>query len=208
MSPALTVLVMAKSPLPGRVKTRLCPPFTQEEAAALAEAALIDTLSVVRELPAGRRVLALDGPVGSWLPPGIDVIAQHGAGLDERIADAMAQVSGPMLLLGMDTPQVRPDQVRLSWAEHDAWLGPALDGGFWALALADPRPELVRGVAMSRPDTGAVQLDRLRCAGLRVGTLPTLRDVDTAQCAAAVAALAPDTRFAALHAALAALPAR
>jgi len=196
----LTILVMAKAPLPGRVKTRLTPPFSPVEAAALAEAALSDTLEVVRAAPARRRVLVLDGAVGAWLPSGFEVLPQAAGGLDERIAAALAAISGPVLLVGMDTPQLSVDQLTVSFADHDAWFGPAQDGGFWALGLARPDPALVRGVPMSRDWTGAVQLGRLVDAGLRVGLLPRLRDVDTAACAAAVAAAAPHTRFAAQHA--------
>jgi glycosyltransferase A (GT-A) superfamily protein (DUF2064 family) len=87
----------------------------------------------------------------------------------------------------------------VSFDEHDAWFGPAEDGGFWALGLARPDPDLVVGVPMSRPCTGTLQLGRLIDAGLRIGLLPLLRDVDTAGCAAAVAAQAPHSRFAALH---------
>ena len=58
------VVVIAKEPVPGRVKTRLTPPFTPEEAAALAEAALTDTLAAVAETTVARRVLALDGTPG------------------------------------------------------------------------------------------------------------------------------------------------
>jgi uncharacterized protein len=195
-----TLLVMAKAPVPGRVKTRLTPPFSPAEAAALAEAALLDTLEVVLAAPAGRRVLALDGAVGDWVPLGLEVLPQVEGGLDERIAAALQSVDGPVLLVGMDTPQLTVSHLGVSFAEHDAWFGPAQDGGFWALGLARPDPALVRGVPMSREDTGAHQYRRLVDAGLRVGSLPLLRDVDTAACAAAVSALAPHTRFAALHA--------
>ncbi|MFC9290815.1 glycosyltransferase, partial [Streptomyces sp. NPDC057052] len=66
-----TLLVIAKEPLPGRVKTRLTPPFAPWEAAALAEAALADTLAAVAAAPAVRRRLVLDGAPGPWLPPGL-----------------------------------------------------------------------------------------------------------------------------------------
>ncbi|HUR73553.1 MAG TPA: TIGR04282 family arsenosugar biosynthesis glycosyltransferase [Sporichthya sp.] len=209
MTPLLTtILVMAKTPVPGRVKTRLCPPFTPTQAAELAEAALLDTLDTVLAAPAERRILALAGAPGSWVPAGFEVVAQRGAGLDERIAHALAPLSGPVLVIGMDTPQLTVGQLTLSWEEHDAWFGPAADGGFWALALRKPDPDLVVGVPMSRSDTGAVQLARLRAARLTVGLLPELRDVDTPEDAAAVAAATPASRFATRHAtSIAALPA-
>ncbi|MFF9046419.1 DUF2064 domain-containing protein [Streptomyces parvulus] len=192
-----TLLVTAKEPRPGRVKTRLTPPFTPDEAAALAEASLADTLRAVAATPARRRVLVLDGAPGPWLPPGFDVVPQCAGGLDERLAAAFAGCSGPALLVGMDTPQVTPDLLDVDFAGCDAYFGPAEDGGFWALGLARPDPALLRGVPMSTPVTGAVQRERLLAAGLRVRDLPPLRDVDTADDARAVAALAPHGAFAA-----------
>ncbi|MFE1250773.1 DUF2064 domain-containing protein [Streptomyces sp. NPDC058735] len=192
-----TLLVIAKEPRPGRVKTRLTPPFTPAQAAGLAEAALADTLRAVSAAPADRRVLVLDGAPGPWLPPGFDVVPQCAGGLDERLADAFARCSGPALLVGMDTPQVTPDLLGVDFGGCDAWFGPAEDGGFWALGLARPDPALLRGVPMSTPQTGAVQRQRLVAAGLRVRDLPRLRDVDTAADARAVAALAPRGAFAA-----------
>ncbi len=96
----------------------------------------------------------------------------------------------------MDTPQVTPELLTVDFAGCDAYFGPAEDGGFWALGLAEPDPALLLGVPMSTPATGAVQIDRLIGAGLRVRDLPCLRDVDTAADAEAVAAAAPHTRFA------------
>ncbi|MFI1733227.1 DUF2064 domain-containing protein [Streptomyces acidicola] len=192
-----TLLVIAKEPRPGRVKTRLTPPFTPVEAAALAAAALTDTLRTVAATPARRRVLVLDGRAGRWLPPGFDVVPQCAGALDERLAAAFADCAGPTLLIGMDTPQVTPELLTVDLDEGDACLGPAEDGGFWALGLADPDPELLRGVPMSTPTTGAAQRDRLVAAGLRVHDLPRLRDVDTAADAEAVAAEAPHSHFAA-----------
>ncbi|WP_328931224.1 MULTISPECIES: TIGR04282 family arsenosugar biosynthesis glycosyltransferase [unclassified Streptomyces] len=191
-----TLLVIAKEPLPGRVKTRLTPPFTPEKAAALAEASLVDTLHVVLATPARRRVLVLAGAPGPWLPPGFDVVPQCDGGLDERLAAAFAGCDGPALLIGMDTPQVTPELLSVDFADCDAYFGPAEDGGFWALGLADPDPALLRGVPMSTPTTGAAQRARLTAAGLRVHDLPSLRDVDTAHDAELVAAVAPAGRFA------------
>ncbi|MCH0559434.1 DUF2064 domain-containing protein [Streptomyces sp. MUM 16J] len=192
-----TLVVIAKEPRPGRVKTRLTPPFTPEEAAELAEACLADTLRAVAAAPAARRLLVVDGTPGPWLPPGFEVVPQCAGGLDARLADAFAHCWGPTLLIGMDTPQVTPDLLSVAFEGVDACFGPAEDGGFWALGLAEPDPALLRGVPMSSPRTGAVQRERLVAAGLRVRDLPRLRDVDTADDARAVAALAPHGRFAA-----------
>ncbi|MEY9995127.1 glycosyltransferase A (GT-A) superfamily protein (DUF2064 family) [Streptomyces sp. V4I8] len=189
-----TLLVIAKEPRPGRVKTRLTPPFTPEEAAALAEASLADTMDAVARTPARRRVLVLDGVPGPWLPPGFEVVPQCAGGLDERLAHAFAGCDGPALLIGMDTPQVTPELLTVDWSGCDAYFGPAEDGGFWALGMAEPDPSRLRGVPMSTPGTGAVQ--RTRLADLRVRDLPRLRDVDTAYDAGLVAKAAPGGRFA------------
>ncbi|MER5551826.1 DUF2064 domain-containing protein [Streptomyces sp. NPDC002793] len=197
-----TLLVIAKEPVPGRVKTRLSPPFSPGEAAELAAAALEDTLRTVLTLPARRRVLVLEGRPGPWTPHGFDVLPQSAGPLDERIAAAFGTCTGPALLIGMDTPQITPALLAPAlspggWDGCDAWFGPAEDGGFWALGLAAPDPGLVRGVPMSLPDTGELQRARLTDAGLTVRNLPPLRDVDTAKDAVRVAAAAPDGRFAA-----------
>ena len=102
----------------------------------------------------------------------------------------------------MDTPQVTPALLDLAGAaldepDTDAVLGPAEDGGWWAIGLRRADPEVFRGVLMSQPDTGARQMARLRELGLRTATLPRLRDVDTIADAHEVADLAPDTRFSA-----------
>ncbi|MFE9727921.1 DUF2064 domain-containing protein [Streptomyces sp. NPDC005794] len=201
-----TLLVIAKEPVPGRVKTRLSPPFSPEDAARIAEASLADTLQAVAETAATRRVLVLDGAPGPWLPPGFDVVPQCAGGLDERLTAAFGLCTGPAVLIGMDTPQVTPALLGTALdfgSSSEACFGPAADGGFWALGFAtSPEPALLRGVPMSVPETGAVQRGRLIAAGLAVRDLPVLRDVDTAAVATAVATEAPGTRFAALHAEL------
>jgi rSAM/selenodomain-associated transferase 1 len=199
----VTLIVIAKEPVPGRVKTRLTPPFTPVQAAALAEAALTDTLNAVGATPARRRVLALAGEPGPWLPDGFEVIPQRGGGLDERLAACFddAYQGEPMVLIGMDTPQVTPALLSAAAQElttADAVFGPAADGGFWLLGLREPDPALLLGVPMSVPETGAAQLVRLRDAGLSVAEVPELTDVDTITSARQVAGVAPATRFAEL----------
>ncbi|WP_328808349.1 TIGR04282 family arsenosugar biosynthesis glycosyltransferase [Nonomuraea montanisoli] len=198
------MVVFAKEPVPGKVKTRLTPPFTPCEAAALAAAALADTLRTVARVPAIRHVLVLDGSAGAWLPESFTVLPQRGRDLDQRLAaafeDAHRLLPVPTVLIGMDTPQVTPGLLTTalsSLGPHDAVFGPAEDGGFWLLGLRVPDPALLLGVPMSAPTTGAAQVRRLTEAGLSVAVLPRLTDVDTAADAYAVAALAPCSAFAA-----------
>jgi glycosyltransferase A (GT-A) superfamily protein (DUF2064 family) len=197
---AVELLVIAKEPVPGRVKTRLCPPCTPREAAALAEAALADTLDAAVGSGADRVVVALDGRPGDWCPAGVTVVGQGNGDLAARLTTAWGHVAGPAVQIGMDTPHVSADE--LSGAMDTllrpgvrAVLGPAADGGWWAIGLRRPHPRTFTGIATSRPDTGARQLARLRALGLAPALLPRRRDVDTWTDALAVAAECPAGRF-------------
>ncbi|HEX3669925.1 MAG TPA: TIGR04282 family arsenosugar biosynthesis glycosyltransferase [Acidimicrobiia bacterium] len=198
----MTIIVLAKAPVPGRVKTRLCPPCDPSQAARLAKAALVDTLQAAAATRCDRRVLVLDGAPGPWLPAGFEVLRQRGRGLDERLAHAFADVGAGGLLIGMDTPQVTPAQLTASLdaldAPHvDAVLGPSVDGGWWALGLRAPNPAVFLGVPMSTSHTGAAQRARLHRLRLRTRTLPIMRDVDDFDDAVAVSHAAPHGQFAA-----------
>ena len=194
------LVVIAKEPVPGRVKTRLTPPCSPVGAAALAAAALADTLAAVaRTRRAGRRVLVLDGAPGPWVPRGFEVLPQRGDGLAARLAAAFADVGGPAFLIGMDTPQVTPAQLDdglRALDRADAAFAPALDGGYWAIGLRRPDEAVFRDVPMSVPTTAAVQRARLAELELATVELPALVDVDTIADARRVAAAAPLTRFA------------
>lgn len=207
------VLVLCKRPIPGRVKTRLCPPLSPLDASRLASAAIADTVQAVTLARVVRRVLVLDdgSPARAAevavAAPGFDRIAQRGGTLDERLAaafdDAAAGAGLPLLLVGMDTPQLTAQLVERACSALladgvDAVHGLAEDGGWWALGLRRPAPALLLGVLPSRTDTGRSQRARLDHAGLRVADLPVLRDVDTIEDARAVAELAPHLRFSAL----------
>jgi rSAM/selenodomain-associated transferase 1 len=191
--------VIAKAPVAGRSKTRLTPACTPEQAAALAAAALADTLAALLATPAHRYVVVLEGAGGPWIDPRFDVIAQRGDGLAERLAAAFADIGEPALIVGMDTPQVSPAHLfgaiaRLATA--DAVLGPAPDGGYWTIGLQQADDAVFEGIPMSSPATCVAQRARLRQLGLTTRELQLLRDVDDIDDASAVAALAPQTRFA------------
>ena len=202
-----TILVLAKAPVPGQVKTRLCPPATPGEAARIAAASLLDTLDTTR----GRcTVVALVGSLADAERRAevraalahCRVVPQRGATFAARLVAAHADAggSGPVIQLGMDTPQLDEallDEAGRALGSCDAVLGPARDGGWWALGVHDPRhARVLADVPMSTPDTGALTLRALHAAGLRVTLLPELSDVDTMEDAERVAAVAPGSRFA------------
>ncbi len=192
--------MLAKEPLPGRVKTRLSPPCSPDEAAGLAAAALADTLGAALATSADRVILALDGAPGPWCPPGVVIVPQGDGDLAARLETAWSATTGPTLQIGMDTPQVGARQLdaamaRLVDGPCDSVLGLAEDGGWWAIGFAHRPPGTFDGIATSRPDTGVRQLARLRAMGLRTELLALERDVDTWDDALAVASLAPTSAF-------------
>lgn len=212
MSPA-TVLVMAKAPVAGQVKTRLGASVGARYAAELAFAALLDTLAVCESVfVEGRRVVALAGNVAHSVDPpalrqalgGWLVVAQQGAGFGDRLVAAHrtshAMVGGPVVQIGMDTPHVTTEhleQVVAAVASGRPVLGRAHDGGWWVLASTAAQDVLgLHEVPMSRPDTWARTRECLERAAGTVLPTAELGDVDTALDAAAVAAAAPHTAFA------------
>ncbi len=192
------VVVLAKQPVAGRSKTRLCPPLTLDEAAQVARAALLDTLDVVLAAGAERPVVVLEGDREGLVPPAFRVLPQVTGGLDARLAAAFTAVqsarSAPILLIGMDTPQVTAallDQACAALRDADSVLGLAEDGGWWACGLRTADPEVFLGVPMSTDHTGREQLARLEQRGRTPTMLPVLRDIDDVADLAAVAALMP-----------------
>jgi glycosyltransferase A (GT-A) superfamily protein (DUF2064 family) len=198
----LTVIVLAKAPVPGRVKTRLCPPCTPEQAAALAMAAVLDTLHAAADVDATRHLLVLDGDPGGWVPDGWEVVPQCDGGLDRRLGAAFCRRrwAGGARRHG-HTPQLDPAVVARAGAAVVSApgvgvLGMANDGGFWIVALSAGGPEDFEGVPMSDADTGALQLERLIERGHRVELVESLTDVDSWDEARVVAGAAPTGRFA------------
>lgn len=195
------VLVMAKAPVAGRVKTRLGRDLGMDFAAELAAAALLDTidacaaysphgcfLALSGDLRGSVRGLELAARLTSWT-----IFEQVGETFAERLANAHGRVSGPVIQVGMDTPQATAmdlHRVVTGLADHDAVLAPAVDGGWWALALRDPcGASSLRVVPMSTAETFRHTRAALEMAGLRVGTAPELVDVDTQRDAALVAGM-------------------
>ncbi|MGC4847342.1 TIGR04282 family arsenosugar biosynthesis glycosyltransferase [Micromonospora sp. DT15] len=207
------LLLVAKAPVPGQAKTRLCPPADPTQAARIAAASLLDTLAAVRATASTIPVLAhtgrfADAEYSAELTAalaGWHLLPQRGDTFADRLANAHADTAAafpgrPVLQIGMDTPQIGPALLSAALdrlAEHEAVFGPALDGGWWALGLRDSRyASALREVPMSTDDTGRRTLAALRGHGVRPAILPVQRDVDDWSTALAVAADLPGTRFA------------
>ncbi len=204
----MKVLLVAKAPVAGQVKTRLGAVIGADRAAELAAASLLDTIEAVARAGADGH-LSLTGDLDAAVRgddvraalSGWAVTTQRGDGFAERLLNAHTDAGpGGVVQIGMDTPQVTGADLaavadRLEG--HDAALAPATDGGWWALARRDP--DVVRhllDVAMST-DTTFVDTQRaLERAGGLVAHGESMTDVDTVADADHVAALAPHTRFA------------
>lgn len=211
MTLPVTILVVAKAPVPGLAKTRLAAGVGAEVAADIAAAALLDTLDAVAHAPVSRRVVALTGDLEQACREGeikrrLDdfiVIAQRGDGFAERLVHAHQDAAGPglpVLQIGMDTPQVSAGLLAdcgRALLKTDAVLGMALDGGWWVLGVQEATTAACLGrVPMSRPDTGAVTLAALRDTGITVNLVAELADVDTlADIDVVRSACVPDSRF-------------
>lgn len=211
--PDVTVLVLAKAPRPGAVKTRLAVDLGEIGAARVAAAALLDTLLVTGSV-FRHRVLALAGELEDTgvidtsdilrATAGWQVIGQPPGSLGHRLARAHADaawltrtadgMARRVLQIGMDTPHVSARLLEhsahlLCQPGVDAILGPAEDGGWWVCGTSDPaQAATLTDVPMSRSDTGELSLAALQSVGARVDLVPALRDLDTIDDAKVIAA--------------------
>jgi hypothetical protein len=191
-SPA-AVVVMAKQPIAGRVKTRLTPPLTPEEAAGLSHSFLLDKLDQVRRMRDVARYLAFAPPEAeaAFAPLArldFTLVSQVGADLGERLAGLVMRVCARRVsavgIVGTDSPTLPDDFLAeavgvLHQRRADVVIGPAEDGGYYLIGLRNPSPSLFRGISWSTSDVLRETLARVRTAGLRLHLLPAWFDVDT-----------------------------
>jgi rSAM/selenodomain-associated transferase 1 len=184
-----TVLVVARAPAPGRGKTRLVPPLTPDQAARIQEALLLDTLEACRAEAPETVVLYADPDEAAELArlagPDSRLLLQEGRGLADALRLGVARhiADGPVAAVSSDVPGVPPGSLERAFAELDAGadvvLGPALDGGYWLIAMRDFSDAPFRSIPWSTPAVFAVTVRRCEQAGLRVAVLDPWRDVDT-----------------------------
>jgi rSAM/selenodomain-associated transferase 1 len=188
------LIIFAKEPRPGRVKTRLIPPLSFEAAAQLYHSFLLDILEEMGRVPEVRLALAFSPPEAQGFfqtlaPPGIDLFPQEGGDLGERMARACARgfAAGysPVLLRGSDTPDLPAAVVSgarevLAAGKAQVALGPATDGGYYLVGLTEPQPRLFQGPVWSSSTVLESTLKTARKRGLTVHLLPAWADIDTA----------------------------
>lgn len=177
------IMIFAKAPVPGRVKTRLIPALGAEGAAALAARMLEHT---VTEASAAGLTVELCGepdPATWYEGPPVLLSAQGGGDLGERLhrASERALGGGPILLIGADCPALDRHRLRAAaeaLERHDAVLHPAEDGGYVLLGLRRFHASLFDGIAWSTETAAAQTLARLVALGWAVDLRETLADVD------------------------------
>jgi rSAM/selenodomain-associated transferase 1 len=190
----MKVLIMARAPRAGAVKTRLQPLLGARGCADL-QAALIRH-TVARARPVAPTYLALDGDCatcGGVSAPDVAQFDQHGADLGARMRNAVARVGGPVIVIGTDVPTLTAEHLCAAadmLADHDVVFGPALDGGYYLVALREPHPQLfaIDPALWGGPDVLRASVAAATTAGLRVGLLKPLRDLDTPEDARALLA--------------------
>jgi uncharacterized protein len=184
------LLLIARHPAPGDAKTRLCPPLTGEQASALYEAFLTDSLDSCRRVPGVARFLLYSprrtAAYFRALAPDFPLLHQRGRDLGERLDNALTLCFHhgfrKAAVLASDSPTLPPEHVERAFKlldVADVVLGPSEDGGYYLIAASRPVPRLLREVEMSTPSVLQDTLTIAMNEGLRVALLPPWYDVDT-----------------------------
>jgi len=197
------VLVMAKAPRPGLVKTRLAPMLGDDRCACLQTALITRTVAVATSVAPCATFVAFDPPdargeLAGLVPPGVELVPQRGAHLGERLAGAVTDVyavhRGLLVVVGTDIPLLGAQHLRDAFvalaAGDDVVLGPAYDGGYYLAGMTRPEPSLfdIAPELWGGTRVLSATTTRVRAVGLRVGLLEVLRDLDTPEDAVALAA--------------------
>lgn len=185
------IVVVAKQPDPGSVKTRLCPPLTPSQAASLAERFLHDSVRLAARSGAGDVAIGFSpAEHRDWFAerfPGVTLLDQGegdlGARMDRLIHSVLGSGERHAILIGSDSPHISSE--RLWHAHHaldahaDLVLGPSPDGGYYLIGLTARAPSLFRDMQWSTPGVLKTTLERAAAIGLNVELLPVERDIDT-----------------------------
>lgn len=192
---SIAVAIMAKAPLPGQVKTRLCPPLSPDEAAGLYRCFLLDKIQQVRALDRAWPVIAYApedaGQIFGAMAPDLELLPQRGPDLGVRLTGILERLlaSGHdgAVAIDSDTPtlpirllQQAVDRLADD-SDLDGVLGPTEDGGYYLIGLKTPQPVLFTDMPWSTPDVLPETMRRAERRRLRLVQLPPWYDVDTSE---------------------------
>ncbi len=198
-SPA--IVIMAKAPRPGSVKTRLASMLGAVRCSELQEQLIRQAVSLAT-LVAPTYVsfdpIDADGEMRQLVADEVAMFVQHGMNIGERMANAVEEVfalnNGPVLVIGTDVPTLKEHHLRAAFAAldfgHDVVFGPAYDGGYYLAGLSKP----IRGLfdidptLWSGPGALEASIEAARHLCLSIATVQKLRDLDTSDDAAAMLA--------------------
>jgi uncharacterized protein len=195
------LVLFAKAPIPGQVKTRLCPPLTDDEAASLHGSFVLDALErsgqaairgVAKHAPRFDRFVACS-PSSDHVffkileeRHGVHLLDQIGDDLGARMEQALVEMFRigyqRAVIVGTDLPALPESVYEEAFnqlAGHDLVLGPSLDGGYYLIGLSRTAPELFRHIPWSTPDVLRCTQTKAHALGLTTALLPQQRDVDT-----------------------------
>ena len=194
---ATALVIFAKAPVPGQVKTRLCPPLTPDEAATLHGSFVIDTLERTKAA-VGKLKLDMDrylacAPSSGHVffkimeeRQGVKLIDQVGDDLGARMHHVVETMFSRgyrrTIIIGTDVPTVPLDhfkQALTSLEDHDLVLGPALDGGYYLIGINQSVPELFSDIPWSTDQVLRLTQEKAAVLGLKTALLERWRDVDT-----------------------------
>lgn len=191
------LVIFAKAPIPGQVKTRLCPPLTPDEAATLHGSFVLDTLERTKvvvtklKLPLDRYLACAPAATHVFFKimeerQGVMLIDQVGGDLGARMNQAFSMLFSHgyqrILLMGTDVPTLPLDhykQALTALEHHDLVLGPAFDGGYYLIGLQRPMPELFADIPWSSDQVLRLTQEKAASLGLKIGLIQPWRDVDT-----------------------------
>jgi len=189
----IAVAIMAKAPLPGQVKTRLCPPLSPDEAAGLYRCFLLDKIQQVRALARARPVIAYApeeaGQIFGTMAPDLELLPQRGADLGVRLTGILERLleagHDGAVAIDSDTPTL-PIHLLQQAVDRladdpalDGVLGPTEDGGYYLIGLKAPQPVLFTDMPWSTADVLPETIRRAEGRRLRLAQLRPWYDVDT-----------------------------
>jgi hypothetical protein len=189
------LVIFAKAPIPGQVQTRLCPPLTPDEAASLQGSLVLDMVERSRQVERrlDRWLACAPSQAHTFFKimeerHGIRCLDQIGEDVGARMANTFeglfARGYRKVVMVGTDIPSLQPSSFLEPLpllADHDLVLGPALDGGYYLIAMTKPIPELFEGIPWSTDQVRLLTLKKAESLGLKVAQLATCRDLDTVE---------------------------